>query len=292
MMLATFAGLVCVVPSLAQTTLRFRFKEGDKATYVVDTKDTMTISAMGMMSEAKMAMTFEVTWTILKVDSQGNGTVQFKFNSAKISMDGPLGKVEADSKDTKEPDDPLGKAFNQIVKVMAATEAKGVMAPTGELKDVEISKETLEGVKKLAGAEKFAEAISPDAIKSNFGSLVFPKEEISKGKSWSHKVESKTPSMGKTIIDYAYTYEGPVKKDSGTLERISVKPSVKMEADPASKFKFEVKDSKGNGEILFDNKMGRLVESTAQLRVEMSIDANGMTGSQTLEQTITIRAKK
>jgi hypothetical protein len=289
--LAVLASAIFVPASRAQTTLRYQFKEGEKIAYVMEQKAKMAITSMGTTKEATMTMTLDMSWNVLKIDGQGQGTVQIKVGSAKLAMDGPTGKVEVDSKDTKESDDGVAKALGQIVRAMATMEITGTMMATGEMKDLKVSEETIKALKNLPSADKMGDAMNPDSFKNMITNVVFPKEEVSKGKTWSGKTESKS-LLGKVIADNTFTYEGQADKNGVKLDRITVKPAVKIEADPAAPIKFEVKDVKGSGEILFDNKAGRLVESAINSRTELAISANGMDASQVIDQTVTIRAKK
>jgi hypothetical protein len=289
--LAVLTSAIFASASPAQTTLRYQFKEGEKIAYLMEQKMKMSMNIMGNNVETQMIMTLDMSWNVLKVDSQGVGQVQIKVGSAKVIMDGPTGKVEVDSKDTKEPDDAVAKVFSQIAKAMAVMEITGSMQPTGEMKEVKVSEETAKALKNLPGADKLGDALNPDSFKNMITTVVFPKEEISKGKTWTNKTESKTP-VGKTIADNTYTYDGQADKDGVKLDKISVKPMVKIEADPSAPIKIEVKDAKGSGEILFDNKTGRLVESVIQSRTDMAITANGLNLTQVIDQTVTIRVKK
>lgn len=288
---AILASASFVSTGAAQTKLRYQFKQGEKIAYLMEQKMKMSITSMGATQQATMTMTLDMSWNVLKIDANGQGTVQIKVNHARLAMDGPTGKVEADSKDTAEPADPVGKAFGQIARAMAAMEITGAMLPTGEMKDIAVSKDTEKALKGLPGADKMADALNPDSFKNMITNVVFPMEEISNGKTWSNKTESKTP-IGKAITDNTFTYEGQAEKNGAKLDRITVKPAIKIEPEPAAAIKFEVKDAKGSGEVLFDNKTGRLVESTISARIDLSLNANGVDVTQVIDQTVTIRAKK
>ena len=127
------------------------------------------------------------------------------------------------------------------------------------MKDAKATEESLKAIKSLPGAEQLGDL---DSLKNMFQSLILPKEEISKGKTWSNKIESKTP-LGKQIIENHYTYDGAAEKDGTTFDKILVKPDTKIEPDPNAQIKIAIKDTKGSGHILFhyDNKTGRMAES-------------------------------
>lgn len=288
---AVLISAACAPLAGAQTTLRYQFKEGDKLPYVMEQKMKMLMSVMGMDIETKMNMTMELSLNVVGVSKDGAAKMQFKVSHAKMSMDAITGKVDVDSKDKNEPDDQVGKILSGVVKALGSMEMSGVMLPSGEMKDVQVSEATLKALKSLPGADKLGDVTSPDSFKSMVSNLVFPTEAISKGKTWSNKIEAKTP-FGKSLTENNYTYEGAIQKEGTTLEKFSVKPITKIVPDANAQIKVTIKDTKGSGQILFDNKKGRIIESTTQQTTEMAISANGLDLSQTVQQTTTLRLKK
>ena len=290
-LLVVLAAAAVASTANAQTTLRYQFKEGDKLQYTIDQKMKMAMKLMDQNIDTKMNMFMDMTWNVLKVDKDGNAQVQIKVPFVKVTMDGPTGLVEADSNSKQELDDPIGKIVTQMAKAMATMEVSGTMLPTGEIKDAKVSEETLKALKNLPGADKMGDMLNSESFKAMVSSIIFPTEAISTGKTWTNKTENKTP-FGKTSTQNTFTYEGTTDKDGATLQKIAVKPAIKIEADPNAKIKIEIKDAKGSGTVLFDNKTGRLVESVTNQTTEMQIGAMGLNLSQTIDQTTTIRLKK
>lgn len=271
--------------------LRYKFKEGEKLAYALDQKMKMAMNVNGMDIDTKMNMKMEMSWNVVSVNREGGAQLQIKVNQVQLSMEAPNVNVEVDSKQKNEPDDQIGKIFYQIAKATATMEMTGTMLPTGEMKDVKVSEESLKALKNLPGADKVGDMLSPESFKSMVSNLVFPTEAVSKGKTWTNKSEIKT-QMGKTVSDNTYTFDGPVQKDGVTLEKISIKPDVKIEPDPKAQFKVELKDSKGSGQILFDNKSGRMVESNVNQVMQMQIGVGGLNFNQTMDTNVTMRLKK
>src|SRR5207253_713883 len=83
---------------------------------------------------------------------------------------------------------------------------------------------------------------------------------------------------------------GTTEQDGTTLEKISLAPTIKVEPNPQAAMK--VKSVKGSGELLFDNKAGRLLESTMQQTTVSEVNAMGLTLNQTAVQITTIRLVK
>src|ERR1019366_3748442 len=145
-LLAILVSALFASTSLAQTTLRYQFKEKETLNYVMEQKMKMVMNIMGMDVETKMDMTLDMAWNILKVESNGDARVQIKVTQAKISMTGPMGLVEVDSKDDKVLDDPVGKIFSQLAKAIGTMEITGTMQVTGDMKDMKVSEETMKAL--------------------------------------------------------------------------------------------------------------------------------------------------
>jgi hypothetical protein len=272
----------------AQTTLRYKFKEKDKLQYVLDQDTITTISVKGKEIDSRLHVIWDLDWTVVKVDDAGAATVEIKIARARMLVEGPLGKAAADSADKNEPDDDLRKSMAGNVKVMAAMELRGTMLPSGEMKNVKATAESVAAVKKLTDAKKDVDLLDSDVARSMQFATVFPTDALAKGKTWSKKLETKA-GFGKTIIENTYTYEGPIEKDRLTLDKASIKVGMKFELDEKAPVKTAIKDVKSNGHLLFDNKVGRLVEAVINQRTEMVAEEKGVTANQTIEQSLTIR---
>jgi len=289
--LALLAALVVAGSAPAQTTLRYKFKEGEKLDYVMDQDQKMTMSVGGQDIEMKVNMTMDMQWETKKVDADGNAQVRVSFTRAKMSMTGPMGKVEVDSKDTNEPDDPAGQIFAQVVKAIGAMDMSFTMDARGEMKDLKVSDAGLKKLQNLPGVDKLGDMLSPDSFKSMMGgNMVLPQDAVAKGKSWSQKTDQKTP-FGKVTGTTKYTYEGEVDKNGKKLEKIALKPDVKIEADPNAPVQIKVKGGSGKGHSLFDNQAGRIAETVNETTMQMEVEAAGMTISMDVVQNTTVRLR-
>jgi hypothetical protein len=289
------ASLVVSSATQAQTTLRYKFKEGEKLEYVVDQDQKISMNLLGMDVDMKTSMVMEMTWQTLKVDEQGNATAKVTMTRVKLTMEGgPIGKIEVNSTDKDEPDDALGKVFFQIAKSIGGMEMTFTADPTGDIRDVKISEGALKKLKKLPGIPGGGDVFGPDSFKSIVhGSIIVPvpKDAVSKGKSWSHKMEQKT-GMGKITADTKYTYEGQIEKNGAKLEKIVAKPELKIEAaDPDSPIKMKMKSSTAKGFALFDNKIGRIAASSTEGAMRMEIEVGGMTIDMNSTQITTTKLK-
>lgn len=276
----------------AQTTLAYKFKEGDKLNYDVQQKMKMTTSVMDKDIEIRMDQNMDMTWEVLKVEESGAAQVKMLFTRTRMSMSGPMGKVEIDSKDPKEVNDPTGKALAQVVEAIAGMELTLTMEPNGEMKNVKIPQAVKDKLKKLPNAAAMGDMFSEEGFKKMVqGGMVLPKGAVTKGKSWEQKMDMKMP-FGKMTGDIQFTYEGTETKDDVKLDKISLKPNIKLETDPKSPFQMKVKEQEGKGYAYFDNAAGRLVAVESENTMVMAVEINNMSIGQRMVQITSMRLKK
>lgn len=281
---------VVALPAQAQVTLRYQFKEGEKLPYVMDQKMKMTMAVGGQNIEMNMNQTVDMTWNIQSVDKDGKAKMTQRFDRVRFTMEMPTGKIEYDSKDGKEPDDPIGKMIAPVFKAMVGSEFSLSMDARGRMSDVKVPDKLTEALKDIPGAAGLGDMFSGDAMKRMIdqSAMVLPEGPVTKGKSWEQKVETKTP-LGKMKLDTTYTYEGPATKGDKKLEQVALKPKMEIEADAAAPVAIKVKDMDAKGTALFDNAAGRLVETNLTTNMEMEINAGGMNLSQKIEQVMTLK---
>ena len=291
---AALAGwTLTAAAATAQTTLRYKFKEGDTLKYALEQKMKMTMNVMGNNVDMTMDQFSELAWHIQKVDSKGSAKIAIKFGRNKMTMDGPTGKVEVDSNNAQEPDDPIGQALYKVIKGLSGLEVTGSISPTGEFTDITLPEKAVKELQNIPGGDMFGEMLSPEGLKRMMSQsgLVMPKDAVSKGAKWKSKNEMKLP-FGKMIAEVDYTYDGPVEKDGRSLEKIAVKPKASIEPTPSAPFSLKLKSHDGGGTALFDNSAGRLLEVSNTQNMEMEIEIMGMTISQKMVQTMTMKLAK
>ena len=75
------------------------------------------------------------------------------------------------------------------------------------------------------------------------------------------------------------------------LEKIGVKPEVKIEPDANAKVKLNFKGGEAKGESFFDNHAGRVAEATSEATMQAEVLAGGMTINMNITQNTTLRLK-
>src|ERR1700751_3292428 len=76
-------------PASAQTTLRYKFKEGEKLNYQFEQKMAMKMDVAGQPTNVEMNQTFDFVWHITSVDKDGNARMTQKIENLRLVMDMP-----------------------------------------------------------------------------------------------------------------------------------------------------------------------------------------------------------
>ncbi|HMC89837.1 MAG TPA: DUF6263 family protein [Gemmataceae bacterium] len=273
----------------AQVTLRYKFKEGEKLHYNLEQKMKMEMNVAGQNVDMNMNQTVDMTWNVLAVDKDGKAKMTQSIDRIKFVMEGPMGKAEFDSKDSKEPEGAIGQAIGPIFKALAAAEFSLTMDAQGKISDVKLPQKLQDALEKLpqGGA---GQMFSEDTFKqmANQGGLVLPAEAVSKMKSWDQNVDANV-GFGKMKVANKYTYVGPTNRNGREVEQIAMKPKLTMEPSDNAAFTMKLKDQEAKGSAYFDKEAGRLVETNLTQTMDMEVSANGMNINQKLEQTVTMK---
>lgn len=285
------ATLALASPATAQTKLQFKFQKGDQFSYALETRNRMVTSSGGKDVESEVVQELELKWSVSAVETNGAAQTTVKFARVKVVLSGPMGKVELDSQSDKAPDDTL-KGLHEAVKALTKVEMTCTVQPTGDITNAKVNAEALKQVKGVQGAEALTEGFSEEALKRMvLGGVVLPKEEVSKDKEWTQKVDMKVP-LGQIAGQVRFVYEGVAEKDGQKLHRIGIHPELILKAKPNPMAEVKTKGPEGKGYALFDAATGRLVELSGTQTVELSADVNNVMITQQMNVTSTMRLKK
>jgi hypothetical protein len=291
MLLAAVVLCLGAPPAQAQTTLRYKFKLGDMLNYELQQKMEMKMSLAGNDIAINMNQQIGMTWKVLKMSSGDKVQVLQKIESIRMTMDTPMGKVEYDSKNGKEPEGPIGKALGPVFNALAGSEFTVTMDTRGEISDVEVPAKLLAVLKdKLGAVPGLGEMFSADNLKHmiNQGGLVLAKGPVTKGDTWTQNMNTKMP-FGTMKVTNTMTYEGPA---AGGQQKIAMSPVVSLDADPNSPVTIKMKGGTGKGEAVFDNAAGRVVEVNITQNMQMEISASGQDITQNIRTTTVLKLKK
>jgi hypothetical protein len=279
--------LVCLAagPAAAQTTLRYKFKPGDKLRYTIEQKLRTHVNPLGKDVEQDMAEILDVTWQVGSVDAEGKAKITQTIDRVRFTLNGQGSKVDYDSKVGKMPDDQFAKQVGPPMAALAGAEITVTLDPQGVVSDFKAPHVFLKALKGFPGVGvEMGEFFSEDGLRRMTCQLfpVLPKEETDKGKTWNNRFELKS-TMGTLKVNNKYTYEGPAASGDKKLEKIAVVPKFTLFIDlsdfpdPKPTNVGRVKKQEAKGSALIDNEAGRLVESSLLQELEVGSDRGAVT---------------
>jgi hypothetical protein len=277
----------------AQTTLRWKFKPGDKLNYVTEQNTTSKGTIMGMEIQTKMTQAVDMTWTVNSVNPDGVAEMTQAIGRMRMSMESPFGSFDFDSKDGKDVEGPIGEIIGPILKTMAGAEMNLKMDSTGAVRDIKLPPKLVESLSSNPLLAQFGEMFSEDGIKQmtqgGAGSIgSFPKDPVTKGQSWEKKAELKNP-FGTIVVVTTSTYAGPETRDGAKLEKIDLKMNQTIEPAPGGMFEIKIGSQDSKGAAYFDNSQGRLVAQDLKQKMKMEIDVMGNVIEQDVETVMSIK---
>lgn len=276
-------------PVSAQPTLRYKFKVGEKRTYVTDQKMTIKMNVNGMDIDTKVDQMFEMIWEVKKIDDKGDALMEMRMGRVKLTIESFNGSFEVDSANLKDAKDDTGKVLNQVVETLATTRVTLKKNALGEVSDVEIPEEVRKKLDAIPNGGLGGGTDASTMAAMTQGGVVFPKM-LGKDKTWNQTQKLKLP-FGKLNSEIKYTYEGQEQNGDRKVEKITMVPEIKIEPDMDAKLKIALKKSEGKGSIQFDNKAGVTLEQTLEMTMQLEVEVAGMTFTQNIVQNTTVRLK-
>lgn len=272
----------------AQTTLKFQFRPGSvqKQSIVTSMESEATVGKTPVKSS--MTQTMDVSLKVNEVGSDGKAALAQSVDRIRVDMEMPAPinkKIHYDSKEPAGDQDKVAETLSKSMGGLVGAEFTMKMDPQGNASDFTVPQKFLDSLKGSPGAAVMGDAFSEEGLKqmmtqSNF---TFPTKPLRKGESWEKAVKIKLP-IGTMTNQMTYTYEGPTR--SG-LEMIAVKAQMSLDPAARSPFKMTIKDSEGTGQILFDNRAGKVAENTLDQTLNVETEVN----KQTIAQKIVVHTK-
>ena len=216
---------VVLAASQDKVDLKLRLKAGEshemKRTQNQNITQTMNGQEQKMTQVQEMIMGFDC----LSVDANGNMDVEVTYKSMKVTMDGPMGRMEFDSANPKpvDPNRPDEKMMTAMFSAIAGSKFQMKITPTGKTLDVRglgemvakmrgKMKESIGNSPEMQGLDKFFDKMFDEKqVKEMTGDMMgtFPAEPVAVGDTWYD-----TTSMNFIMpIDIDTTYMLKQRKD-------------------------------------------------------------------------------
>jgi len=300
--------LAAVCSAAEKIDLKLRLKAGDshemKMTQVQDVTQTMNGSEFKMKQTQEMVMGIDC----ISVDANGNMDVKMSYKSMKMSMEGPMGKMEFDSAKPKATDantPPHEKMMDKLFAAMVGSEFQMKIKPTGETSDIRGLSEMMKKIQGDSNSQPMGDIISKmfdeDQVKELTGNMMnmYPAEPIAVGDSW---YDTKTMNFMMPIdIDTTYMLKS-VKDGVATIDMVSKMDmgdsSKKIAIDPNNKMSMQLSGTiNGTSEVDVKTGLAKKTDMTMNFSGVMKMEASeqmpqGVTMPMMIKATATVELTK
>jgi RNA polymerase sigma factor (sigma-70 family) len=268
------AQRVVAAPARAPgTTLRYQFKQGDTFSYLVERKTETHSTSPGIERRVATTQTYDLTWKVASVDSDGNARMTLTLDRFRYVEDNFPGRVEFDSRKHR---NPVGvpasvRILSAVLKAHAGAAFTCAVSPRGEVSAFKVPKKVADAVKGTPGVQALYSVESFRQQLAYPGSVVLPRDPVSRGTGWSEKTDlTVAGGHAAVIVETKATYQGGADREGKQLEAIALQPTATaVTRSPTTGLSpFALKGHAGKGSILFDNDNGRLVESEVSQEVD------------------------
>ncbi len=162
------AILASAAPAHAQgVALRYRWTKGESLTYRMGQQTVTTVTGMPGIGEVKLEQNMSQVLRITAEDVAADGTATLRqtFESVKMEMNGPMGRVSYDTAAPSSIANPMVQAMRQILTGMVGASITIVQAPDGSVRKVEGATKVMDQIAKSAQSDPAA-AAAAEGLKS------------------------------------------------------------------------------------------------------------------------------
>jgi uncharacterized protein DUF6263 len=281
--------------------LKYRWNKGDVLRYriVTQTNAAMTgIPGMGEMT-VNTTLTQVQQLTTQEVAADGTATIQNKFESVKMETATPMGSYAYDSAaPPQNTADPVIASMASSMGALVGESITLVMSPDGSIQKMEGMTRIMEKMKQNAPqAAGFGlgldSVLSDDAMKGMFGQNFghFPATPVKPGDTWKHDLSMPNP-FGIMHLATTFSVKGVETTGGKELVRIASTSTIKATAGDKAPpmpvpMTIQFNDGTGDGEMIFDRKLGRNQRASFNTTLPLSMSMTGPDGSQMSIQALT-----
>ena len=269
------AALIIAVSSAAthaQITLKPSFKEGSTWAQRIEVKTEQTLTLNENAVESASTQFMNVRSTVGERDADGLLPVKYKFDS--LQVEGHLFSIpfSFDSFNPQKPaeDDPL-KAFFDLFTALYNARWTVTLDEENQIEDVTLHEDENVDLptpfQALYEAEYFKESFAREIAR-------LPDEPVKVGDSWTRREPTRLGGGQVMTLEVEYTYAGTarhnqqdVHKITGVVKKVDFTQDPNQAAGPLYVARADLKAEQSEIVILFDPKVGQVVESRSTLRV-------------------------
>ena len=287
--LTLFAAATSAMTARADTTLRWKFKEGAKNHFEMTMEMVQDTKAGPMPFQVKMNQIMDMTWEVKSVGDDGTATMNQTIDRVRMEMVLPQAGQPPIKYDSQQKEKAPGtEMLARIFEIMIGKPFVLRVTPLGKVLDLSAPADLVAALKG-ASPQQMGGLFSEDGLKQMISQsmMPLPEEDVAEGATWEKSAEMNTPPFGKQVTTTEYKFVGPEARDGRNLDKIDVALDMKFEAGGDTQAKLKLKDNKASGEIYWDNDTGLPAESTVNSKMTFEITVE----AQTIEQTVSTKVR-
>jgi hypothetical protein len=285
----------------AQTTLQYRWTQGDTLIYrtVLKTTTNVTGGPAGPV-EQTLTQTQTVKLLVAAVGPDGSATLRQTIESVSIDIGGPMGKMAYDS--TKPPaaddEDPRSATLAKTFGAMVGEAISVTIAPNGAVRTIAGTAKIVDKLMKglpmdplAAGlAQNIKAMLSDDALRTSLEQSFarMPDQPVKPGDTWTSEQTLGVDVIGRITGTSTFTLKAIEGTGDAAVARVGVTLALRQEAAPGTgSVSVKLGASKGDGELLFHIGKGRVERNTMRTTMPTTITMRGREGGPSTVQNNT-----
>ena len=253
----------------AQTTLRWKFHDGQRLQLKIRQQATTTTSVNKRPLAISSNMEMTVDWSVERVDREGAATMTQRFSRMAIKFQAPGAEpVQYDSLQDKNPTGQV-KRLAERLQPLIGSPFHVTVGNRGQIERVRFGSDLgpsaeSSRLKHFVSKERLGEILR----QSN---LILPESPVAVGDSWETNSDQPSP-LGRTRLTTVYTFGGPQLQGMRKLSRIDLTTRLEVQesSQPARRNVARITKHRQSGVIYFDVEAGYLVSS--QIRQERTTE--------------------
>ncbi len=281
-------GALGVATVAAQTgVLRYQWNKGETLRYRSTTESTVIMSGLpGGDMTVTNSMAQVQTLATDSVTADGTATIRATTESIKLDVGTPMGVLSYDSTSKAPPSDPMMATMASVMSATIGQPITIVATADGSVKSVTGATAMIEKIKqKLTGTDLSAlgdleTQMGDEAMRAGFdqgfGSL--PGRPVKVGDTWSTTVKVPNP-MGDMTVSSTFTMQGTETVGGRELTKIGIVSKITGGSGEMGPMSTQLGTGSGDGEMLFDHKLGRIQRVVLRQKMPMTMSMPGPDGS-------------
>jgi len=273
----------------AETTLRWKFKTGDKLQYAVAQRSKVVVTNSGLDFDVVGTQIADLTCTVGSVAADGTAEMKVVIDRIQMQAASPFGgQFQYDSKSGKTGEGQLWEMVGPLFQASLGQEIHARVSPTGEVSDIKLPDAlgailtALEphAVPQLMMGGGINASTYRDMLALTFVRL--PATPVATKATWKLELSEPIGTVAKRTTELTFTAAGLSEHNGRQLERFDVASRTTVEIDEDNPdFFLEATADEMTGSVWFDASAGRAVDlSLRQKKLELTGDLEGTAFSQ------------